>query len=110
VANTSLRAAVTAGGSFLLAGEAADVGEGRPLDNAAMGVTGSFMAENATAFPLVTGTGVSAIAWTGAVADNRHVGVKAARLTSSGLRAVQESWVDGSNVVARRRGVRTQRR
>ena len=103
VANTSLRAAVTAGGSFVLAWDAADVRESRPtrliagtaqrrpgqgwraypLENATLGMNGSFVAENALAFPLVTGNGAIAITWTGAVDNNARVGVKAARLTST---------------------------
>ncbi len=109
VANTSLRAAVSAGGSFLLAWEAADVRETRPtrliagtaqrrpgeawhaypLENATLAMTGSFPAENAVALPLVTDNGAIAITWTGALDHNARVGVKAARLTSSGLRPAQ---------------------
>ncbi|WP_028062814.1 hypothetical protein [Solirubrobacter soli] len=103
VANTSLRATVSTGGTFLLAWEAADVREssptrliagaaqrrpGRgwrsyPLEN---GVTESILPETAAAFPLVTSTGAIAIVWTGVVGGDAHVGAKAARLTSTGLR------------------------
>jgi hypothetical protein len=109
VPNTSLRAAVTPGGSFILAWDLADIRESQPtrliagtaqrrpgdgwhaypLEDATLGMNGSFVAENAMAFPLVTGNGAIAIAWTGAVAGNARVGVKVARLTSSGLRPSQ---------------------
>ena len=109
VANTSLQAAVTPGGSFILAWDVADIRESRPtrliagtaqrrpgegwhgypLENATLGMNGGLVAENAMALPLVTGNGAIAIAWTGAVAGNARVGVKAARLTSSGLRPSQ---------------------
>ena len=98
VANTSLRAAVTPGGSFVLGWDAADVRESRPtrliagtaqrrpgkawqayrLENATLATNGGFVAESAMAFPLVTGNGAIAIAWTGAVDDNARAGVKAA--------------------------------
>jgi hypothetical protein len=109
VPNTSLQAAVTPGGSFILAWDVADIRESRParliagiaqrrpgkgwhaypLENATLGMNGSFVAENAMAFPLVTGNGAIAVTWTGAVAHNSRVGVKAARLTSGGLRPAQ---------------------
>ena len=109
VANTSLRATVTAGGSFVLAWDAADIRESRPtrliagtaqrrpgkgwqaypLENATLGSSAGVVPEDAMAFPLVTGNGAIAIAWTGAVHDNARAGVKAARLTSNGLRAAQ---------------------
>ena len=60
-------------------------------------MNGSFVAENAMAFPLVTGNGAIAITWTGAVDDNTRVGVKAARLTSNGLRAAQVVSGDAAN-------------
>ncbi len=108
VANTSLRAAVTAGGSFVLAWGVADVRESRPtrllagtaqrrsghgwhayaLENATLGMNADLGGEEAQAFPLVTPNGAIAIAWTGAVDGSTRVGVKAARLTSAGLRAV----------------------
>ena len=109
VANTSLRASVTAGGSFILAWDAADVRESQPtrliagtaqrrpgsgwrayaLENARLAMNGGFVAESAQAVPLVTGNGAIAITWTGAAHDNTLAGVKAARLTSKGLRAAQ---------------------
>ena len=117
VANTSLQATVTAGGSFVVAWDAADVRESRPtrliagtaqrrpgqgwhaytLENATLGMNGSFVAEDALAFPLVTGNGAIAITWTGAVHSNARVGVKAARLTSSGLRAIHVVSDDAAN-------------
>ena len=115
--NTSLQAAVTAGGSFILAWDAADIRESQPtrliagtaqrrpgkgwhaypLENATLGMNGSFVAENAMAFPLVTGNGAIAITWTGAVDNNSRVGVKAARLTSGGLRSAQVVSGDAAN-------------
>jgi hypothetical protein len=111
VPNTSLRAAVTAGGSFVLAWDAADIRESRPtrliagtaqrrpgkgwhaypLENATLRINGGFVSENALAFALVTGNGAIAITWTGAVDDNARVAVKAARLTSTGPRAPKSS-------------------
>jgi hypothetical protein len=60
-------------------------------------MNGGFVAENALAFPLVTGKGAIAITWTGAVDNNARAGVKAARLTSSGLRAAQVVSGDAAN-------------
>jgi hypothetical protein len=117
VANTSLQAAVTAGGSFILAWDAADVRESQPtrlvagtaqrrpgsgwhaypLENATLAVDGGFVAESAPAVPLVTGNGAIAITWTGAVHDSTLAGVKAARLTSKGLRAAQVVSGDTEN-------------
>jgi hypothetical protein len=109
VPNTSLHAAVTRGGSSVLAWDVADIRESQPtrliagtaqrrpgldwhvypLESATLGGNGSLPAENAMAIPLVTGDGAIAITWTGAVDNNARVGVKAARLTSSGLRSAQ---------------------
>jgi hypothetical protein len=117
VANPSLQAAVSPGGSFVLAWNAAAIRESRParliagaaqrrpgqgwraytLENATLGMNGGFVAENALAFPLVTGKGAIAITWTGAVDNNARAGVKAARLTSSGLRAAQVVSGDAAN-------------
>jgi len=60
-------------------------------------MNGSFGAENALAFPLVTGNGGIAITWTAAVNNNARVGVKAAWLTSTGLRAAQVVSRDAAN-------------
>jgi hypothetical protein len=115
--NTSLQAAVTAGGSFILAWEVADLRESQstrliagtaqrrpgkgwhayPLENATLGANGSFVAENAKAFPLITANGAIAVTWTGAVEHNSRVGVKAARLTSGGLRSAQVVSGDAAN-------------
>lgn len=117
VANTSLQAAVTAAGSFVVAWGVADVRESRPtrliagtaqrrpghgwhayaLENATLGMNGNFVAERAMAFPLVTSNGAIAISWTGAVHNNTRVGVKAARLTSNGLRAIHVVSGDAAN-------------
>ena len=116
VANTSLRATVSPGGSFVLAWDAADIRESRPtrliagtaqrrpgqgwraypLENATLG-TNSSVPEDMVAVPLVTGNGAIAIVWTGAVHDNSRAGVKAARLTSNGLRAAQVVSDDAAN-------------
>ena len=63
------------------------------------------------ALPLVTGNGAIAIAWTGAVDGNARVGVKAARLTSSGLRPPSSSRATrGTPRSATRRSGRAVRR
>ena len=117
VPNTSLQAAVTPGGSFVVAWDAAGIRESRPtrliagtaqrrpgkgwhaypLENATLRMNGSFVTEDAMAFPLVTGSGAIAITWTGAVQANTGIGVKAARLTSNGLRAAQVVSSDAAN-------------
>ena len=107
--NPTLHAAVSRGGSFVLAWDAADVREGRPtrliagtaqrrpgrgwraypLEDASLSGTDSLPTETALAIPLIAGNGAIAITWTGAVGDAARAGVKAARLTSSGLRPAQ---------------------
>ena len=107
--NASLHAAVTPGGSFVLTWDAAEFREDRqarllagtaqrrpnhgwrvyPLENATVSAEGGVVAEDVRAFPLVTGGGAIAIAWTGAVNDSTRFGVKSARLTSKGLRPAQ---------------------
>ncbi|HEY6887830.1 MAG TPA: hypothetical protein VI300_08625 [Solirubrobacter sp.] len=109
VSNTSLRAAVSRGGSFVLAWDAADIRDGRstrlvagtaqrrpgrgwrayPLEDTSLSASAVLPAETAVAIPLITGNGAIAITWTGAVDDDARAGVEAARLTSSGLRPAQ---------------------
>jgi hypothetical protein len=110
VANTSLNAAVTPTGSFVVTWAAADVRESGPtrliagaaqrrtgrgwrtdtLENATLPSDRTFAAEGALALPLVApGNGAVTVVWTG-------VGVKAARLTSGGLRNVQLLAADGA--------------